>query len=85
MLRADWNAGVRLLECKACQRTWAHKGELERVDSELAGVVKKSVRDRKGRDGGFDGLIDFRAGVERPDRCQRVDFRPAVGPASEAK
>lgn len=64
LLRADWNAGERLLECKACQRTWAHKGELERADSEWAGVVKKSVRDRKGRRGGFDGLIDFRAGVE---------------------
>ena len=64
LLRADWNVGERLLECKACQRTWAHKGELERADSEWAGVVKKSVRDRKGRRGGFDGLIDFRAGVE---------------------
>ena len=85
LLRADWNAGERFEECKACQRTWAHKGELERADSEWAGVVEKNVRGRKGRDGGFDGLIDFRAGVERPDRCQRVDFRPAVGPAREAK
>ena len=64
LLRADWNAGERLMECKACQRTWAHKGELERADSEWAGVGKKSVRDRKDRRGGFDVFIDFRAGVE---------------------
>ena len=58
----------------------------ERIASGLVlCVVQKNVRDRKDRRGGFDGLIDFRAGVERPDRCQRVDFRPAVGPAREAK
>ena len=79
MLGSAWN------ECKACQRTWAHKGELERADSEWAGDVEKKVRDRKGRHGGFDCLIDFRAGVERRDRCQRVDFGLAVGPGREAK
>ena len=84
-MRADWNAGERREECKACQRTWAHKGELERADSEWAGVDERSARDRRGRRGGFDGLIACRAGVERPDRCQRGDFRPAVEPAREAK
>jgi hypothetical protein len=41
------------LECKACQRTWAHKGELKRIASELA-LSKESVRWKGTDEGSFD-------------------------------